>query len=147
MADPTTHHRIHELLEAYWLRVRGTRALPREADIKPEELGAVWGSCFLVSIRANGSFAYHYLGDDLRDAYGDELLGREITETLLYPHPESLLHTFRKVVAQRQPVTDESQFVNGKGTTVKYRSCVLPLAGADGEHVSFLLGGMKWKAF
>lgn len=148
MTEHAPHHRIHEFLETYWQRLRGPRAMPRESEVKPEELGPVWGSCFLVSLRPNGSFAYNYLGDELREAYGDDMLGREITETLLFAHPQSLFNSFQRVVGQCQPVVDESEFVNAKGSIIKYRSCVVPLAGAEGDNgVRFLLGGMKWKAF
>ena len=90
---------------------------------------------------------YSYLGERLVEAYGDDLTGKEIAETLLYPHPQSLLETFAAVVKSGEPKIDDSEFVNSRGATVKYRSCVLPLAGNDGSSVAFLLGGMKWKAF
>lgn len=148
MTQAATHPtRIHELLEQYWQSIRGQRKLPRESDIRPEELQEIWSSCFLVSARANGSFAYSYLGDALVEAYGDDITGREITETLLYPHPKSLTNTFRAVVEQSVPVTDESEFTNSKGANIKYRSCVMPLAGQQGDDVRFLLGGMKWKTY
>ena len=76
-----------------------------------------------------------------------DLTGKEITETLLYPHPESLMRTFGVVSTSGKPEIDESEFVNSRGTTVKYRSCVLPLSGGEDGKVAFLLGGMKWKAF
>lgn len=143
-AHPT---RIHELLEQYWQDVRGAHALPLESDINTERLKEIWPSCFLVSVRANGSFGYNYLGEALVEAYGDDLTGREITETLVYPHPASLFATFKRVVETAAPVTDESEFTNSKGARIKYRSCVLPLAGPEGTHVRFLLGGMKWKTY
>ncbi len=148
MTQAATHPtRIHEQLEQYWESIRGQRALPREADVQPEELKSIWNDCFLVSVRANGSFAYNYLGDALVEAYGDDITGREITETLVYPHPASLVATFRDVLNNGKPVTDESEFTNSKGAHIKYRSCVLPLAGAHGDEVRFLLGGMKWKTY
>lgn len=139
--------RINEHIEYYWETLRDGRDMPREAEVQPEKLHDIWGACFLVSARLNGSFAYNYLGDDLIDAYGDNIVGREITEALVYPHPQQLLNTFREVVAGRKPVTVEAEFTNSKGVNIKYRSCVVPLAGPDGTHVAFLLGGMKWKTY
>lgn len=141
------HIRLNERLEQYWNELRAARPVPQEADVNPETLGELWKSCFLVSVRANGSFAYTYLGDALIEAYGDDLTGREITETLLYPHPQSLFNTFKLVSDSRKPVTDESEFTNSKGHTIRYRSCVLPLLGNAGDTVMFLLGGMKWKSY
>lgn len=147
MNKPAHPHRIHEQLEQYWHTLKGESAMPRESDIQPEKMQEIWNDCFLVSVRPNGTFAYNYLGDALIEAYGDSMVGREITEALVYPHPASLVETFRKVVAHQLPVTDESEFTNSRGALIKYRSCVVPLAGAQGDGVRFLLGGMKWKAY
>jgi hypothetical protein len=139
--------RIHEQLEQYWEQLRGDRALPREDEINPDSLKEVWDSCYLVTARADGSLAYSYLGKSLVEAYGDDVTGREVTEHLVYPHPDSLFATFKEVVATGKPATDESEFTNSKGNAVKYRSCVLPLTGHHRDGVGFLLGGMKWKAY
>lgn len=144
--EETGHHRINERLNAYWDTLRGSRAMPAEGDVSIEELKDIWQNCFLVSVR-DGKFSYSYLGEQLVEAYGDDLTGKEITETLLYPHPSSLVKTFAEVAKTGTPKIDENQFVNSRNSTVKYRSCVLPLSGADKNSVAFLLGGMKWKAF
>jgi hypothetical protein len=141
------HARITEQLEDYWRQLKGDKVLPLESDVNPDVMGDAWKSCFLVTARANGSFAYNYLGDSLVEAYGDDFTGREITETLLFPHPEALFATFKKVAATAQPITDEDEFTNSRGALIRYRSCVVPLAGTHGGGVGFLLGGMKWKAY
>lgn len=147
MTDQETgHHRINERLNTYWDKLRGRHAMPRESDISIEDLQPIWDNCFLVSVK-DGAFSYSYLGAKLIDAYGDDLTGKEIAETLVYPHPPSLVKTFAAVAKSGSPKIDESEFVNSRGATVKYRSCVLPLAGSDGSSVAFLLGGMNWKAF
>ena len=142
----TQKHRINERLKDYWQGLCRGRSMPLEADIAMEELKEIWDYCFLITVRGD-HFAYSYLGESLIDAFGDDVTGREITETLLYPHPQSLLGTFRNVVESGAPAEDESEFKNSLGATVKYRSCVLPLAAENVEGVAFLLGGMKWKAF
>jgi hypothetical protein len=147
MNTPSHHARIDEQLEEYWQQLRGDRALPREDEIDPASIKDIWSACFLVTSRFDGTFAYTYLGDALVEAYGDDLTGREIADTLLGAHPKSLLGSFEKAVRDGMPVTDEGEFVNSKGIPIKYRSCVLPLAGTHGEGVGFLLGGMKWKAY
>ncbi len=140
-------HRINERLKDYWQQIRRGNGLPFEADVSMEALKDIWDYCFLVSVK-DGKFSYSYLGASLIEAYGDDVTGKEITETLLYPHPESLLSTFRKVAQSAQPGDDESAFKNSLGVMVKYRSCVLPLAAVGQENkVAFLLGGMKWKAY
>ena len=140
------HHRINERLNDYWEQLRGKRDMPLESDVVIDDLKDIWDHCFLVSIK-DGKFSYSYLGDDLIAAYGENITGKEITETLVYPHPTSLLKAFSLVESSGLPKIDDSEFVNSRGTTVKYRSCVLPLAAPGNGGVAYLLGGMKWKAF
>ena len=142
----TKNPRMNERLQQYWQELRSGRAMPLESEIDMDALSDIWGHCFLVSVK-NGAFAYSYLGEHLVDAFGDDLTGKEIVETLVYPHPSSLLNTFAGVVQSGVPGMDGSDFVNSRGVTVKYRSCVLPLGSANTPAVAFLLGGMNWKAY
>ncbi len=145
MSD-TPHHRINEQLEHYWNEIRGSRAMPLEEDVSIPALKDIWDHCFLVNVHPD-KFAYSYLGPKLIEAYGDDLTGKEIAQTLLEPHPTSLYAEFQQVVEGGKPRIDESEFKNTRGQLVKYRACILPL-GSDGhEGVAYLLGGMKWKAF
>ena len=146
MAQAPHSPRIHEQLQAYWQSLRAGRAFPSETDIDPVALNDIWDACFLVSVE-QGGFGYDYLGQALVNAYGDDVSGKEITEKLLFPHPKSLFDSFQRVARDGQPLIDESEFVNSQGQSIKYRSCLLPLAGAYGERPAFILGGMKWKAY
>jgi len=146
MNELSQSSRINQRLRDYWESVRGDRRVPNESDILPEQLEDIWENCFLIDVK-NSGFEYDYLGSSIIEAYGDDLRGREICETLIYPHPPSLLKTFRNVVNTAKPVLDDSQFKNKKGLQIRYRSCVLPLSKAGMIGVQFLLGGMKWKAY
>ena len=130
----------------YWSSSAGKRPMPLESDINPEDIASIWDHCFLVRV-GDGAFAYDYMGSALVEAYGDNVIGREICESLIYPHPEPLFRTFQKVTVSGQPVHDEAEFTNKNGMVVKYRSCVLPLSQKGEEGVAYLLGGMNWKAF
>ncbi len=138
--------RINEKLVQYWHELRGDRPMPFEHEVSAEALKDIWGSCYLITVKQEG-FAYDYLGQELLAAYGDDLTGREITEALLYPHPESLFARFKEVVKTVQPTTDDGEFTNSLGQNIKYRASVLPLASRGRAGVAFLLGGMRWKAF
>ncbi len=139
------HHRINEILHAYWDEVRGDRPMPLESDVNIEVLKDIWPHCFLVSVHPS-YFAYSYLGPKLIDAYGDDITGREITEKLLYPHPEPMFAEFMKVTETQKPSEHEGEFTNTRGVKVLYRSAVLPLGAHGHQGIAFLLGGMKWKA-
>ena len=144
---PSAHPvRITEQLESYWQALRGDREFPFEEEINPEALKDIWSGCFLITAR-DGVFAYSYLGDALIEAYGDDITGHEIAETLAYPHPKSLMETFQFVAKNAVPCTDEDEFINSKGVLVKYRSCVLPLGSRNQRGITYLLGAMRWKIY
>ena len=145
MENPNKHNRIHERLEEYWNSIRGDRRMPEESDVSPESISDIWPNCFLVDVR-NSGYEYDYLGERILDAYGDDLRGRAICESIVYPHPPKLMETFREVSSKISPVHVEEVFTNAQGVEIKYRSCVLPLTQKGGLEVAFLLGGMKWKA-
>lgn len=141
-----THHRINEQLEHYWNELRGARPMPLESDIVIASLKEIWDHCFLVNVHPD-KFAYSYLGPQLIEAYGDDLTGKEIAQTLLEPHPASLYKKFQQVQSSGKPTIDENEFKNSRGQPVKYRACILPLGSHGHTGVAFLLGGMKWKAY
>jgi hypothetical protein len=146
MTTSVIHHRINEQLEQYWNSLCAGRPMPLESEINIDDLANIWDHCFLVNI-AGERLAYSYLGSELMQAYGDDFTGKEITDTLVYPHPVSLMQTFRTAIRTARPQQDESTFTNARGMLIKYRSCVLPLGMAGETDVRFLLGGMKWKAY
>jgi len=143
---PTHPARINEQVVQYWESLKGERALPLEEEVNPQALSEVWDSCFLVQVLGGDRFSYSYLGSNLIEAYGDDITGHEIAETLVYP-PQALFEQFKKVVQSKVPQLDGNEFRNSKNLLVKYRSCVVPLAGRKQAGVTYLLGGMKWKIY
>ncbi len=146
--------RITEQLLNYWLGVRGTRNAPSEYEIDIFSLSNVWDSCFLVKYQGQDApledrFAYLYLGEDLVEAYGDDLSQRDVCEALIYPSNLSLAESFQRVVDQQVPLEKDDEFTNANGLKVKYRSVLLPLLGKDAQQhdVVYILGGMRWKSY
>ncbi len=140
--------RINETLEDYWRTLKGDKPMPYEKDIKPESIAGIWDSCFLISIvpEENPRLKYSYLGQNLIEAYGDDLANKEVCEVLVYPTNDHLREKFEEVERTGAPTNEAGEFVNKNGAKVKYRSVLLPLAHDDGT-VGFILGGMKWKMF
>jgi hypothetical protein len=136
-------------LETYWQSLRNKRPFPTENDIDPDAISDIWPSCFLVSIddvTHRLGYRYSYLGDDLIEAYGDDISNPEVAEKLLSTSNHSLSSQFDRVIKEKQVVIDESQFVNLRGVPIRYRTCTLPL-GYDGEHVSHIIGCMSWRVY
>ena len=94
----------------------------------------------------SASFKYSYLGISLIEAWGDDASSAGVSSHLIDPATASLIHKFQEVVDTKRPVIDESEFINTKKMRIKYCICMLPLGTAP-DHVNFILGGMKWKAY
>lgn len=146
MNEFARHHRLTERLISYWNEIRGERIMPLESDINMDALKEEWPHCFLVSVHPD-KFAYTYLGPQLVEAYGDDFTGREITETLLFPHPKPLFAQLQQAAQESKPRENQGEFVNAQGMHIKYRTCILPLGAHGHSSVAFLLGGMNWKAY
>lgn len=143
------HHRFHERLREYWDKLRGDRPFPKESEIDPDELEEIWPSCFLISIddvtRRLG-YHYSYLGEDLVEAYGDDIRNPDIAMKLVSAAEAPMIKKFDEVLREKKPVIDESEFINLKHLNIKYRSCLLPLGSHKGE-VSHIIGCMRWRIY
>src|SRR4051812_21136805 len=113
--DP--EYRMHQRLQNYWESLRGGRRFPSENDVNPDDIADIWGSCFLISIddvtRRIG-YRYSYLGEELIQAYGDDSKNPDMVMQMMSTANVPIMDKFDEVVKQRQPVVDESEFVNLK---------------------------------
>jgi hypothetical protein len=141
--------RYHERLQDYWEQLRGSRAFPSENEINPDDLLDIWPSCFLISIddvtRRLG-YRYSYLGESLIEAYGDDISNPDVALKLVSSVDAPMVSKFDEVRKTRQPVIDESQFVNLKLLNIRYRTCLLPL-GIGEREITHIIGCMRWKAY
>lgn len=136
------------ILREYWDKLRAKRPYPRENEINPDEIAEIWPSCFLVSIddvTHRMGFRYSYLGDKLIEAYGDDLRNPEIVMNLLSTGNPALVEKFNEVLKTKQPTWVESEFINLKRESVKFRVSVFPLG--ENDRVTHILGCMRWRMY
>ena len=144
-----SERRVSEMLMGYWNKLRGDRPVPEERELDLEEVDEFWDSCFMIELTYRGSerdYKYSYIGPSVKDAHGDDLTGKEVYNHLIAPYTEMLISKFEVVVEDLQPVQDESEFVNLRGELVRYRQCLVPLGGVDGQ-IGFIMGSMMWKKY
>ena len=134
---------------AYWNQLRNARPFPQESEIDPDALEDIWDSCFLLSIddvtRRMG-YRYSYLGPQLIEACGDDINNPDVALRLISTASMPLVKKFDAVLKTKEPVFDESDFVNLKGLHIKYRACMLPLGYENGD-VSHILGCIRWRYY
>lgn len=141
--------RYHSRLRQYWEEMRGKRLFPQENDINPDDLMDIWDSCFLISIddvTHRLGYRYSYMGENLIEAYGNGGEDASVCSSLVSTDQTPMVRKFDEAVRTKQPVTDESEFVNMNNMHIRYRSCILPLGNPAGV-VTHLLGCMRWKMY
>lgn len=139
--------RMHQRVRAYWDSLKDNRRFPRESEINPAAIADVWDDCFLVDMRKGSSmkgFHYEYMGVHLLKAYGVDLSSIERCDASLMPHCAVMLRQFDEVAESGEPAMHEAEFENVERLRIKYRCCLLPLGG---DHVDYILGCMRWKAY
>lgn len=124
--------------------------VPREKDVRIADIETYWPHCFLVhhlgaDAPLSTRFGYLYLGEAIISAYGDTLSQRAICERLVYPANPQLVQSCMTVVRDQAPHSQEADFINDSGATVRYRSVLLPLRDNVTEDIAYILGGMRWK--
>ena len=146
MGNNVQYQRITEALDSYWREKKQDRPFANESDISPEDFGELWDHCFLLRVEKGNDFHYTYMGSALIEAYGDDMTGHEVCEHIMGNAAHPMLKKFREVVTNKSKVLDENEFKNSHNMNVRYRSILLPLSNG-GDHVAYILGGMKWKAY
>lgn len=136
--------RLNDQLESYWLRLKGDKALPEEIDINPDKLNGNWQDCFLISCENKNRFQYSYLGQNLFEAFGfSKELPADI-DHLLSANQQATIEKFEQVIADQEIVYDEGEFTNSNNMVIKYRQILMPFSN-DGQQVTHVFGGMRWK--
>lgn len=135
--------RINKRLLTYWNNLKkSSNDIPYEDSINPEEIEDLWSNCFVIN--AN-SHKYSYMGKNIIAIQeGKSVIGKDVYATLICQNDSNVASIINEVVSSKAPLTQDSQFENRYGVTIKYRRCFLPLADESGN-VSYILGGIRWK--
>lgn len=146
--DPSSANikRLTDRVLAYWEKQRGSRAMPVENDLDPEEIGADWEYCFLLQARdvANvEDYNFTYLGGRILRAYFDKSID-EHNQFMVGPNAFRLSNFFQRVLDTAAPVYDAGEFATLQDRRVLYRQILLPL-GAPDKGVEAIFGAMNYK--
>jgi hypothetical protein len=143
-APLSKHERLNEALLTYWQSK--SMPLPKESDIQPSEIEALWPSCFLLNVEEK-NFRYDFLGGDLIEAYALDGAQQNLCESLLYPDCPTLFNAIWEAIKTKQPTESDGEFINNAGIKICFRAIALPLCRDDSTKVSYILGGMRFKPY
>jgi hypothetical protein len=129
-------------LHDYWTGKRGSRAMPRRADIDPSEICSLLPHVFLADIRHPLRFRFRLVGTAICARWGTDATWKFLDDLDLDGERAKVLEQFALVVRTRRPRFDTEEFVNQHGRYLHYRRLLLPLS-EDGDTPSMLLGGQK----
>ncbi len=136
--------RAVDILKAYWLLAKGENKFPALEDISVSELENIWPSCFIAEVK-NGKFTYSYFGEEMTDAYAENLEEQQIVEDLLYPETPEFSHKLIEAMNIDKPMIFDGAFINRENIDIKFRKVLLPLG--TGDKVTHILGSMIWQRF
>jgi hypothetical protein len=136
--------RITDVLQDYWESKLGDNQFPSEKEINQNDIADVWPNCFLIEVDGD-KFRYALLGQNIINAYADDLEGKEAVEDLLYPESPGIRDMFVELLRGRAPLYYDGALINKNNLDIKFRKLLLPL-GANNE-ITHILGAMRWKSF
>lgn len=140
-----TEQRLTFRLLSYWNRIRATREFPSLADVNINEISEMWHYTFTIHWRADGEHSFQYFGPELISVLGEDVTGMAVEEAMNHSMLGNLIGFFDKVITQRAPVSESSQFfIDGK--EIRYRSLMVPLS-SNGKDIDYLIGTTNYKAY
>lgn len=127
-------------LLSHWRDICGGRAFPSFEDFDPSAIPDIWDNVFVLDLAGRPDDpVFRLAGDGYTASNGSSLRNVRVAEV-----PENSLagksaSFHREVVEKAVPISRGGEFVKPDGTTVLYRSVILPMSD-DGETISGLLG-------
>lgn len=127
-------------LLAHWRGWRDGRTFPSFEDVEPAEISDIWENGFVLDLAGHADDpVFRLAGDSFVANSGSPLRNVRVSEV-----PENTLagnsaSYHREVIQKGVPISRGGEFLKPDGTTVLYRSVIVPMSD-DGESISGLLG-------
>jgi hypothetical protein len=129
------------LLYSYWLSKRGSRRMPRRAEIDPVDIPTLLPFVFLVDVRQGPlRFRFRLIGTAICARWGSDATWKYLDQLDLDGEREVVLRQYAAVVETGKPRFDVEEFITDDGRYVHYERVLLPLS-EDDTTPNILLGG------
>ena len=138
MTVEISDQRLRRLFD-YWTQKKGDRRVPSRSDIAPEEIVDVlpW---VLIMERVGERIRYRLVGDEVRQFYGDKLIGKYLDEIDLDHISAAYVDEYERAARDFVPVARKWIFTKLSGRHLEYERLILPLS-TDGQTVNMYLTG------
>jgi hypothetical protein len=132
-------HEEIRALHAYWEGKRGSRAMPRRADIDPVEIKRFLPQILLVDVTADARrFVYRLVGTAEVAERGGDPTGKSVREAHFGGTAEEAIACYERVVRSRAPFCYRDPYTAPDGRRETEDIIYLPLS-EDGETVSVIM--------
>jgi hypothetical protein len=130
-------------LYSYWISKRGTRRMPRRADIDPVDIPSLLPSVFLVDVGGPPlRFRFRLIGTAICARWGGDATGKYLDEVDVDGEHDTMRRQYAAVVETGMPRFDVEEFITDSGRYLHYQRLLLPLS-ADDLTPNMLLGGQQ----
>lgn len=142
--------RLIERLKKYWHSLKGEAVLPEIRKFNDAMIADLWPNCLLLELvdvgnENNRQYRYEYMGEAIKNVYGNDLTGHYVNEHMHHFPGWQILSTINTLLTNPGMNTTEGTFINDHHKVIKYRACLMPFA--TNSKLSHVLVGLSWKQF
>lgn len=129
-----------QLIYAYWLTKRGSRPMPRRADLDPTEIPPhlLPGITLVDVVADHRRYVYRLVGTMEAEVRGYDPTGKAVGEAYFGENAEDAMVCYDRVVEARAPVLDPLPFLERRRGYRGAESLFLPLSN-DGLAVNMIM--------
>jgi len=130
------------VLYDYWDLKRGSRRMPRRAEIDPSDFLPVLPHVFIAEVHPPGRFRFRLVGTAICERWGENYTGKWLDELALDRERDNILSQYERALRTASPRFDAAEFTNEHGRYLHYHRLLLPLS-EDDQRPNLLLGAQK----
>ena len=141
----TDERRMHVRAYNYWVSLLDGRDFPSIEDLEPGEVSDFSTHSVLLDFTCGrDNPAIPYIGTDIRDECGLSDDARTIADVPSRSLLSRLTDHYMQIIANREPIGFEAEFVNQRNANICYRGILMPFS-SDGDTIDFIYGVINWK--
>ncbi len=138
-APPPFEQRLVDRVLRHWAEMATAQRFPRLTEIDPWMLGNDWANCALIRLGAAPADAtFITVGDELIPGGGQALADKPLASCPAGTVLALTLSHLPRALTAGSPVTVEGAGTDARGTTMLYRSVLLPLSD-DSVSIHYVL--------
>jgi len=129
----------------HWIRMCGDRAMPRRADIRPQDIPSQLRYLQLIDVVDGTRFRYRLLGTKLIEVYGKDYTGTYTDEQFEGERLRLVSQIYSDVVMKKRPMFLRNKYRAPNGIEIIANRLYMPLS-ENGSDVSMILGGITFQS-